>query len=249
MENRVSTEPHIFKLGELKNQLVQELREYAKSQRDLWAQIPYLALQVWGRAKDKEGWLGFPEILSKVFSFGYWEIKIRICDWCLREKGSSLIPRDKSVNIFVDCATGELVDPDDPSKPASNEVVYLLASVLLKDEVHIDQDDGERMLRAGLDQLDAAWLIEKLQRKIATLPDIEFVDGTTGEKVLSEMERIRERFIQKLGLKPIYVRKQHFTAHERFLDWCKDQDAKKDLVKRWSQQRGLRAKAENAKNS
>ncbi len=102
------------------------LRDNCRAQRDVWQRVPWLALQAadpseevvaaelggaW-MAVDANGPGYTQERLGLAFLEGYWPLGVD-------EQGLM-------VTAYVDCATGEIVDAEDPSKPARDSVVATL---------------------------------------------------------------------------------------------------------------------------
>ena len=73
-----------------RNEHIQLIRDYARSQKDLWQKLPYLDLQATGRG-------GFGD--SPCYREGYWIIQ------------SSQMHSIGGYSVIVDCETGELVYP------------------------------------------------------------------------------------------------------------------------------------------
>lgn len=70
--------------------LVRGIREYAKSQVEDWRRIPYLALEADGRS-------GYSDNYARAYRQGVWAVEASA--------------RDGSYTVYVDLATGELVNP------------------------------------------------------------------------------------------------------------------------------------------
>jgi len=100
---------HVQRLAIERESIIQEIRDYVRDQKDLWAQIPYLALQANGRT-------GFSDNFSRAHDLGYWAIKASV--------------RNGYYEIYIDCAIGELVDPRDPAKAIGDSEVLMLLSDL-----------------------------------------------------------------------------------------------------------------------
>jgi len=98
-----------LKLAQLREELVESVREYTRSQKDLWARIPYLALKADGRT-------GYSDAYLRAYETGYWAI----------ESGRI----NGYYGVLVDCATGELINPGNTGNPASDDTVLPLASHL-----------------------------------------------------------------------------------------------------------------------
>lgn len=88
------------------NEHVELIRDYARSQKDLWQQVPYLALQSYGRG-------GFGDIGRACYTEGYWTIT------------SSQMSSIGGYSIIVDCETGELVYPYKKT-PAPDQCLLLI---------------------------------------------------------------------------------------------------------------------------
>ncbi len=105
---------------EIKNkrsELIQLIRDYAKSQKDLWQQVPYLALQADGRG-------GFSDAYGACYHEGYWTIF------------SSQMHSIGGYSVIVDCETGELVYPYKKG-PAPDHCLLL---------INIEELDAEKVI-------------------------------------------------------------------------------------------------------
>ena len=146
-------------INEQKNELISALRARSRAQTALWQKIPYLALQANGIG-------GFSDSLAVAYCSGYWRLEPSTANFYGR------------YSVFVDLATGELVKAADPSQPAADDDVLLLAN------------DPEC--------LDAQAIIDRLIR--------EAKGTTTASLSLAELKVWRQEQIAELGLKKIYTR-------------------------------------------
>jgi hypothetical protein len=96
------------RLLQLKKELVDGIRNYARAQKELWRQIPCLALEADGRT-------GFSDSRARAYQFGY---------WTLTSSEDRLLG---GYGIYVDCATGELIRPSKPNEMAHDNYVLALA--------------------------------------------------------------------------------------------------------------------------
>lgn len=104
--------------------LLDKIRTQCRAQREHWQQVPLLALQANGRS-------GYSDRLSMAYNNGYWLLEASI--------------RDGYYRAAVDCATGEIVNPANPPKPAADAEVLRVA--------------------ASLSQLDAALVCAHLRQR------------------------------------------------------------------------------------
>lgn len=107
--------------------LVRTIREYVRSQAETWQLVPYLALEADGRS-------GYSDNYARAYRQGVWAIE------------SSA--RDGSYTVYVDLATGELVNPFSFHEQARCVDAY---------------DSHVLALATNLDQLDAAALVAGLE--------------------------------------------------------------------------------------
>lgn len=78
----------IKKIFKTKKKLVEQIREYVRSQKELWRQIPYLALQADGRGS-------FSDVYTRAYNVGVWPLEASI--------------KDGYYQVMIDLATGELI--------------------------------------------------------------------------------------------------------------------------------------------
>jgi hypothetical protein len=128
------------------------VREYCRDQKALWQRIPYLAFQADGRR-------GFISYYEEAYSQGYWTAS--------------------EFKIAVDLATGELVDPQDHSKAASDRFVFEIA--------------------LWIEKLDAKRIITEIEK------DIKEPFFHPPEK----LEAWRAKTLKETDVQPIYERKRH----------------------------------------
>jgi hypothetical protein len=86
--------------------LIDMIRQYSRDQKELWQQVPYLALQADGRS-------GYSDNYSRAYRTGYWALESSIV------KGY--------YNIFVDLSNGDLVNAIDESQFADAEQIIKVA--------------------------------------------------------------------------------------------------------------------------
>lgn len=107
-------------IAQKRSEMASLIRQYSRSQKELWQQVPYLALQANGRG-------GFSEHYSRCYSQGYWIIS-----------SSSNHSGGGFYTVIVNCETGELVYPH-KKEPASDHFLMnisieeLDASKVIKD--------------------------------------------------------------------------------------------------------------------
>lgn len=95
-------------LTEQRERYVDELFEFVRSQRELWQQIPLLALKADGRT-------GYSDAYARAHRQKLWAIDSSVGSQGLR-----------GYSVYVDLETGELVNPYDRTKPASRSSVLHL---------------------------------------------------------------------------------------------------------------------------
>ncbi len=145
-------------ISEQASALVASIRDHVRSQKELWQQVPWLALQADGRA-------GYSGLNGRAYRTGYWAVKAN------RESGS--------YSVYVDCATGELVNAWAPERLALDFEVAKFAF--------------------DMDQFNVAALLEEFKldarrerhRAIEQKPDFW-----------------REDLAERLGLEKVYVRRK-----------------------------------------
>lgn len=101
------TNPLFKKLSASTKELVNLTRELSKSQKRIWQQVPFLALQADGRT-------GYSDQYSRAYRQGYWAVESTV--------------HGGSYSVYVDLETGELVSAFDPRKEARDEEVLMIAS-------------------------------------------------------------------------------------------------------------------------
>jgi len=95
-------------------ELINRIREYGRSQKNFWQQIPYLALQADGR-------YGYNDQYSRAYTQGYWAIR-----------ASCVSGYSNVYDVYVDLENGELVSAHDPRKPARDEALLALVFQMSK---------------------------------------------------------------------------------------------------------------------
>jgi len=76
------------------NKIVKGIRDYSKQQRNVWQRVPLLAL-------NADGITGYSDIYSRAYNQGFWALEGSI--------------NSGKYRIFVDLATGELVNAEQAS--------------------------------------------------------------------------------------------------------------------------------------
>jgi hypothetical protein len=126
--------------------LIAAVREYCRQQTPHWQRVPHLALEADGRT-------GYSEAYSRAYSQGYWALAASL------ERGY--------YRVYVDLATGELVNSFS-HEPASDECVVLL----LRDVQSLDagllvralEADGETDVCSVYDRDEQAAWREKMRK-------------------------------------------------------------------------------------
>ena len=95
------------KIEDIRKDLVEMIREHSRSQKELWRQVPYLALEADGRD-------GYSDNYSRAYHTGYWAIDAGVV------RGH--------YTVYVDLENGDLVDPYSPDEPAWDGDVLRLAN-------------------------------------------------------------------------------------------------------------------------
>lgn len=126
------------KIQQLKNDLVDKIKEYSRSQQKQWQQVPYLALQADGRS-------GFNDNYSRVYYTGYWAMESSV--------------HNGDYHVYVDLATGNLVN----AYHASSSVCIFDADIP-KESKQILADDDE-IIALALDDLNARQLVQMLRQQ------------------------------------------------------------------------------------
>ncbi|SRR6266481_4936408 len=143
-------------VSKCKKELARAIQAYAKSQKKLWQQIPYLALQA-------DGQLGFSETYQVAYAQGYWTIERNL--------------------LYLDCATGKLVDHPKTKRLATDSSVILASTF-----VHA---------------LDAQIIMEALRKVINSPRGISSV-AQAEEK---HLETWHQGIMAEHQLGPVYVRR------------------------------------------
>lgn len=107
--------------------LVRGIREFARSQVETWRRVPYLALEADGRS-------GFSDNYARAYRQGVWAVEASV--------------RDGSYTVYVDLATGDLVNPFSFHEQARCVDAY---------------DSHVLALATSIDQLDAEALVVSLE--------------------------------------------------------------------------------------
>jgi hypothetical protein len=157
---------------ETKN-LVQKIRDYSTLQKNLWQLVPNLALEADGRT-------GHSEQYSRAYSSGFWAIRASV------ENGR--------FNVFVDLATGDLVD----AYSASN--TFSVADFDCEKDSSLKPARKKGILELALDmeQLDAKEIINDLELE-AKEP---YFSGYNVEKKEAWRSEMREKY----DVKEIFTR-------------------------------------------
>jgi|SRR3989344_651196 len=100
--------PELSSLLERQSNLVNDIRNFAKSQVGLWRQLPILARLARGIEGASRSTLAYYDECRYASCDGYWP----------------LISQNNNLAVaFIDCATGEIADARNPDEPASNHLV------------------------------------------------------------------------------------------------------------------------------
>ena len=133
------TEDQIAEINKAAEDLDGKIRDYSKSQKEIWRRVPYLALQAWGVQEYYTTW-------SLAFKFGLWPL-----DWSTSKEDTPLSP-------FVDLATGELVD-------LADEVELKTLDYLVQEQLRPAQSYDVLELVEDLGQINSASIITRLENE------------------------------------------------------------------------------------
>ena len=136
------------------------IRDYVKSQVDTWKLVPHLALEADGRS-------GFSDNYARAYRQGVWAIEASV--------------RNGSYTVYVDLASGELVNPF-----AFHEQGRVVAAY----------DSDVLQLATRRDQIDASMLVADL-KKAAKRPVASYYDTV-------QQVRWREETRAALKITPVY---------------------------------------------
>jgi len=157
-----------IKAAELKNllqkksDLVESIRKYVRGQKKLWQKIPYLALRA-------NGVTGFSDQYSRAYLYGYWAFEANVLN--------------RRYRVYVDLATGELIQPWHPEKaPEDNNVLVLISNP---------------------EDLNATGIIKELLLQAKKPSAYNPAESRANEQY-------RENVKKKLNLRPIYIRTRHY---------------------------------------
>lgn len=156
--------------------LVENIREYSRSQQELWQQIPNLALEADGRT-------GYDNNYSRAYRVGYWGL-----DSCVI---------DGYYQVHVDLATGELIDANVglPYCPVISDVAY----VPKKSQSIIAPDNKVIHLAYSLHELNAPRIIRELEKK-AQEPVRDYIinaDGKDWRDKLRKELQLTEKYTRR----------------------------------------------------
>ncbi len=153
--------------------LAEGIRNYSKAQKKLWQRVPLLALEADGRD-------GFLDNYSRAYDTGFWALEAGIRDGCY--------------SVYVDLATGELVDAYSASGGFS------VCDIDVPKESKIKPAGKEDVLTLAfrLDELDARKLVNSLERK-AKEPYPSYYNP-------EEQEAWRDKKRKELNLQELFVR-------------------------------------------
>ncbi|MDP3734090.1 MAG: hypothetical protein Q8R37_02585 [Nanoarchaeota archaeon] len=126
------------KIQQLKNDLVEKIREYSLSQQQQWQRVPYLALMADGRS-------GFNGNYSRAYHQGYWALE------------SSC--KSGYYNVYVDLDNGNLVDAHHAASS-----IDLFDVDIPKESKSVPANEDE-IITLDLDNLDARSLVRMLQQQ------------------------------------------------------------------------------------
>ena len=120
--------------------VVKDMRDYSRSQKELWQRIPLLALEADGRT-------GFSDNYSRAYRSGFWAL-------------------DESVSggdylVYVDLATGELVD----AYSASSSISVCDVDVPKDSALTPAREEEVLKLALNLDGLDAQQIVTSLEEE------------------------------------------------------------------------------------
>jgi hypothetical protein len=143
-----------------KIELAGAIKEYVKSQLNLWQKVPYLALQAEGRG-------GFNEDYQRAYEDGYWSIDD---------------PNGSTRYCLVDCETGELVFVEgkrtkritklDPDQIISINLEHLDAAKVVKDlREQSKWENSDRFYFSGNPRTPETWRNVRI-KKYNLQPDI-----------------------------------------------------------------------------
>ena len=102
--------------------VIEDIRNYTTSQKELWQKVPLLALEADGRT-------GFKDNYSRAYNHGFWALEGSI--------------NNGYYSVYVDLATGDLINPysssDQAFEPAGEERVLKLA-------LNLNELDAQRIV-------------------------------------------------------------------------------------------------------
>lgn len=120
-------------------QVVETVRDYARSQKKFWQKIPLLALEADGRK-------GFSDNYSRAYKSGFWALNGSI--------------NGGHYSVYVDLATGELVD----SYFASNSFSVCDSDVPKDSTITLARNEDILKLVFNLEELDAKKIVSSLKK-------------------------------------------------------------------------------------
>lgn len=147
--------------------LEESIRDYARSQKEGWQQIPLLALEADGRT-------GFSEKYSRAYKSGYWALESSI--------------RDGRYQVYIDLETGELVDA------SSVDSSFPILDLDIPKEGNPQPAKPECVLQIAhcMQELHAPFLIEKLKLKGGEPVQVHTEKNENWREVLKEQLGLSE---------------------------------------------------------
>ncbi len=120
--------------------VVREIHDYSRSQKELWQRIPLLALEADGRT-------GFSDNYSRAYHNGFWALEGSVSSG--------------HYSVYVDLATGELVDAYSASRSFSVCDIDVPKDSTLKPARNVEVLN----LAFNLDELDAQKIVASLEEQ------------------------------------------------------------------------------------
>lgn len=114
-------------LVQSRTDLAEAIRSWCREQRELWQQVPYLALQADGRS-------GWSDSHSRAYNWGLWTLPYRQSSYYC---------------AFVDCETGDLVRNPKNLDPLSDEPILYMALKVYDAQAVIDLLKEDALVRSS----------------------------------------------------------------------------------------------------